>query len=233
MILRKKQCTVCATPFETYKATRIYCGDGCRYQRHRERHPVRTRPRIRDGKVTLCKHCGRKFLSWDKQANQFCSRRCSALEREKTLAPTRRKPIPSWTCKNCGAAFQRRRGKNDPMYCGDRCKMDALQKTRITLTCKYCGTSFETTAMNHRAKFCSQRCWVESKGKRIRTAELKARLKESGREEKCEQCGYDKVKKILHVHHKDRNMTHNALENLEFLCPNCHAIEHRVRTRHP
>ena len=41
----------------------------------------------------------------------------------------------------------------------------------------------------------------------------------------CEKCAYNKVE-ILEVHHKDRDRKHNNLENLELICPNCHAEEH-------
>lgn len=44
----------------------------------------------------------------------------------------------------------------------------------------------------------------------------------------CQSCGNDGVwmGKIisLELHHKDGNHQNNNLENLEFLCPNCHAI---------
>ncbi len=33
---------------------------------------------------------------------------------------------------------------------------------------------------------------------------------------------------ILVVHHKDKNRENNTIENLEVLCPNCHAIRHIV-----
>ncbi|MDD3531197.1 MAG: HNH endonuclease [Candidatus Pacebacteria bacterium] len=42
---------------------------------------------------------------------------------------------------------------------------------------------------------------------------------------RCERCGYDK-KEIINVHHKDWNHGNNNLDNLELLCPNCHAEEH-------
>ncbi len=41
----------------------------------------------------------------------------------------------------------------------------------------------------------------------------------------CERCGYGKAE-ILQVHHKDRNRLNNELDNLELVCPNCHAEEH-------
>lgn len=42
---------------------------------------------------------------------------------------------------------------------------------------------------------------------------------------KCEICGFSD-KRILQVHHKDKNRKHNTRDNLVLLCPNCHALEH-------
>ena len=41
----------------------------------------------------------------------------------------------------------------------------------------------------------------------------------------CERCPFDNLN-ILVVHHKDRNRRNNSIENIEILCPNCHALEH-------
>ena len=44
---------------------------------------------------------------------------------------------------------------------------------------------------------------------------------------KCEECANTKWlgKDIpLEIHHKDGDRTNNALDNLELLCPNCHAL---------
>ena len=43
---------------------------------------------------------------------------------------------------------------------------------------------------------------------------------------KCNRCGYDKIIGILRVHHRDRNRKNTLPDNLEVLCPNCHAEEH-------
>lgn len=43
---------------------------------------------------------------------------------------------------------------------------------------------------------------------------------------RCGRCHFDSVPEILVIHHKDRNRQNNTLDNLEVLCPNCHAIEH-------
>lgn len=42
----------------------------------------------------------------------------------------------------------------------------------------------------------------------------------------CNKCNYD-IKDALEVHHKDTNHNNNSLDNLEILCCNCHALEHR------
>ncbi len=53
---------------------------------------------------------------------------------------------------------------------------------------------------------------------------LKVRLLNQ-RGARCERCRYNK-REILQAHHKDRNTNNNELENLELICPNCHAEEH-------
>jgi hypothetical protein len=45
-------------------------------------------------------------------------------------------------------------------------------------------------------------------------------------EPKCKRCSYNQVPEILVVHHVDRDRTNNSKDNLEILCPNCHAEEH-------
>jgi len=41
----------------------------------------------------------------------------------------------------------------------------------------------------------------------------------------CNKCGITN-KKVLLVHHKDRNRKNNNIDNLEILCRNCHTLEH-------
>jgi len=42
----------------------------------------------------------------------------------------------------------------------------------------------------------------------------------------CHRCDFKQKPEILIVHHKDRDRSNNLLDNLEILCPNCHATEH-------
>lgn len=47
----------------------------------------------------------------------------------------------------------------------------------------------------------------------------------------CSECGLNswREKKILlHIHHKDTDRGNNKIENLCYLCPNCHSLRHHI-----
>ena len=62
---------------------------------------------------------------------------------------------------------------------------------------------------------------------------LKKRLLEEGvKEHRCENCGNTEWlgKKIpLEVHHINGDNTDNRIENIQMLCPNCHALTDNYR----
>lgn len=66
----------------------------------------------------------------------------------------------------------------------------------------------------------------------IKSNELKLRiLREGIKPFKCECCSlaeWNGEKIPLELHHKDENHYNNNLENLEILCPNCHALSHKT-----
>lgn len=45
----------------------------------------------------------------------------------------------------------------------------------------------------------------------------------------CHDCG-NNDRRVLLVHHIDRNRKNNKLSNLRWLCRNCHYIEHKGKT---
>jgi hypothetical protein len=65
------------------------------------------------------------------------------------------------------------------------------------------------------------------KGSTIQSSKLKQHLFKSGiKKNKCEICGIEEWngKPLnMQLHHIDVDPTNNALENLQILCPNCHA----------
>ena len=68
---------------------------------------------------------------------------------------------------------------------------------------------------------------VFTSGSTYQTSKLKNRLISGGyKEEKCERCGrveWEGDKIPLQVHHINGIHDDNRLENLQILCPNCHA----------
>ena len=64
-----------------------------------------------------------------------------------------------------------------------------------------------------------------SNGERINTSTIQRFLKFHKVEEKCSNCGIDEwlgTPLRLDIDHKDGNCINNKLENLNYLCPNCH-----------
>lgn len=73
------------------------------------------------------------------------------------------------------------------------------------------------------------------KYKNYPTSKLHKRLiKEGYKEEKCECCGltiWQNVKIPLELHHIDGDKSNNKLENLQLLCPNCHALTNNFKSK--
>ena len=52
--------------------------------------------------------------------------------------------------------------------------------------------------------------------------------------DKCQECGtseWNGKKLVLELHHKDGDNTNNKVENLTFLCPNCHSLTENHRNK--
>lgn len=66
--------------------------------------------------------------------------------------------------------------------------------------------------------------------KYYQTTKMRKRLIDEGyKEDRCEKCGWaekrpDSKYSCCELHHKDGDNTNNRLDNLEILCPNCHAL---------
>lgn len=65
-------------------------------------------------------------------------------------------------------------------------------------------------------------------GNSVQTSKLKQKLIREGiKEHVCERCGntmWHDEPIALEVHHRDGDRSNNSLDNLQLLCPNCHAM---------
>jgi len=160
------------------------------------------------------------------------------------MKDTSGKTLIESNCKICGNIFYKRPSSKQK-FCSLLCSNSRF-KNSVELFCDFCNKEFSrpTSKLKNSKSglvFCSRSCKQEaqvmgdSRFDSIRpdhygTGESTYRtraLKEYG--ERCNRCAYSSYVEILQVHHKDKNRTNGSIENLEVLCPNCHAVEHYVK----
>jgi hypothetical protein len=136
----------------------------------------------------------------------------------------------------CGKPVYRRplqiKGAKGRVFCGQVCYGISCRKEKA---CAVCGTLILASANKKTCgRECANRHRVSIKYKIGRPRDkaehyrsLKLRLL-GERGEKCGRCDYGRME-ILEIHHRDRNRENNSLENLELICPNCHAEEHYLK----
>lgn len=144
-------------------------------------------------------------------------------------------------CKCCGKELS----GSQTQYCSSSCAAkinNSLYKKRQK-TIHYCVNCGKELSRNHR--FCSNACQCEYEYNEIvnkwlngehvgcsKNGEISPFLRKyllHLKEHKCENCGYDKKNPytgndILEIHHIDGDCYNNRPENLQVLCPNCHAL---------
>jgi len=143
-------------------------------------------------------------------------------------------------CTNCGTEFKKKpseMSKSGNNFCSRKC-MGEFSSKKINVNCGTCNREIERTPRDIEKTttgscYCSRKCTaiasntVEVRGviETINNYRTRA-IKEYG--ESCNRCGYETYKKVLEVHHINHDRANNNIENLEVLCPTCHAVEHRI-----
>lgn len=142
-------------------------------------------------------------------------------------------------CAQCGrnyAPWKSRWGLSQ--FCSRKCA-SASRRIDESRPCLVCGTSFNVIRRHpgRQRHFCNRVCmgiFYRKPDKTIRKNINKLRWTMIEKENaSCIECGYAKYPQILHLHHKDHDHDNNEESNLALICPNCHAIEHRVKHRSP
>ena len=111
------------------------------------------------------------------------------------------------------------------------------QKTGVWKKCHTCGKEIwkNQTALKKSSSgyfFCNRSCSMSWKNAELRAssnhplwkgggATYRGRLLRKGGKISCCRCG-NNDERVLETHHKDHNRQHNSLDNLVWLCRNCH-----------
>jgi hypothetical protein len=144
-------------------------------------------------------------------------------------------------CKNCGTETK------NPKFCSSSCAASFNNKGvrrhgNAAGVCMNCGGD----KSNHRSKFCSNDCFQEYRKNDFITKWLNGDNDGCGAEgglmsrrirtylmeqqnNSCIKCGWSEVNKTtgkvpLEINHIDGDWRNNSRENLELICPNCHAL---------
>jgi len=145
------------------------------------------------------------------------------------------------TCKTCGIAFSVKpfHIKNgNGIFCSNTCHHESM-KTGTRTTCFVCKeTVYKTATQVRRSKsgafFCGKSCQTVWRNKEFSGEKHKLWagggstyrniLERTGAPAVCARCAVGD-KRVLAVHHVDKNHSNNSPENLQWLCHNCH---HRI-----
>ena len=194
----------------------------------------------KEEKHFYCLYCGKEITGKGRSRKKFCNQSCAA-----SYNNTGRKQSLESRIKR-SRTLQRR----NPNFNGVYKEIDEYQHNNYEnfdnekeYFCLNCGKKIEKTYRNKANKFCSNKCQGEYTRKKsiekwkngetiISPEKLPSYVKNYLFEKnnyKCEECGFEGYNKftnntILQIHHKDGDSSNNTEENLQVLCPNCHAM---------
>lgn len=157
-----------------------------------------------------CQNCKELFLAPLREVNRgngkYCSKQCTiAGVKNKLLLRSAELNVPNVECSYCKKMFYKNNSKKEN------------SKKNLHFCCR------EHKDLAQRIEFGLKELQPSHYG------EVNSDYRELAKRHKkliCERCSYDKYTEILEVHHKDRNRQNNSIENLEIVCPRCHAEEH-------
>lgn len=151
--------------------------------------------------------------------------------------------MPYVKCKICSKEFYTKPNflkKGFGKYCSRKCSSTAI-KTGHFVKCDTCNKAIWRTPKDIRSSksgkyFCSKSCqtlWRNNYFSGIRHPnwkngehqEYRKFLIRSGRKICCNNCGINN-ERILVVHHLDKDRSNNEVDNLIWLCLNCHFLTH-------
>ena len=153
--------------------------------------------------------------------------------------------VPLVNCKNCKVSFNKKPSqisRSVEHYCSLVCHHNA-RKTGVLVKCSECNKEIykDRRALGrsmHKNFFCSTKCSNVLLGRKQfsenhpnwKTGEFsyKSIMKRITTNPKCVLCERVDMR-ILAVHHIDKDRKNNSLQNLVWLCYNCHFLVHHYQ----
>ncbi len=146
-------------------------------------------------------------------------------------------------CGNCKSSFLKKRSqvlRSNKHFCSSACSAKGRRDGKV-IKCHRCGTKSYKQAHDlkkYEKHFCSRNCsvewhnnyFVQEKHRNFKTGQFsyKKNLIRNGIKAYCRLCSKND-KRILLVHHIDKNRENNKLTNLVWLCHNCHFLVHHYK----
>ena len=163
----------------------------------------------KEKRKNFCLCCGKEIIGQDRMKRKFCSRSCSATYNNGKRKVNNDNKKTTNHCLNCGKEIK---GKK---YCNHNCEIE--YKERIFVE------KWERGKINGFSKDGS-----------ISQVLKKYLLKQS--DYKCQSCGFSGINEytgnsILQIHHIDGDVFNTKKDNLQVLCPNCHAMTDNYGSR--
>ena len=173
-----------------------------------------------------CLNCG-KFLSYKDRNKTFCNSSCAASYNNKQ----RTKDVYEKVSNTLKEKFS-----NNP-----KPKKEKPRKEKKLLICQWCGKPITSL---YAKKFCSNKCdaefrthqrleqWLSGNypiNPNTSVPDFVRKYLYERSNYKCEKCGFEGYNpitgnSILQIHHINGDASNNNENNLQVLCPNCHAM---------
>lgn len=208
------------------------------YKERKKRYCLFCGKELKKGQKKFCSSsCSAKYFNGGKHLKEETKKKISESLKKRNAEKTEtREPK---LCVVCGKELS---GTNKK-HCSSECRKSVYQGNRksVTIVCKYCGREF--TGLYGR-KFCCNECsaaynadktiyaWKNGEYKIGESCELPQSIRTylfNKANYQCEICGFEGYNKktgktILQIHHIDGDSKNSQEENLQVICPNCHAM---------